>query len=161
MADQLPFHREDPAEQRDLKTLRQREQQVLEKLAEAREVQSRALKRLAQAQARVTQLETRLRAAREHLNASRSTHSQQPAPAAKTPATRQPETDGPAPTGEAAEEMKVEAPVAKEMASSTPDMTESTLDAQVNNAEAQDTSATDTTAKIPAIRQSNRSQEQS
>ncbi|HEX4713953.1 MAG TPA: hypothetical protein VH164_03405 [Ktedonobacteraceae bacterium] len=69
MTHQSSSRREEAATQKDLKKLQQREQRMLHKLAEAREVQTRAMKRFAQAQARVLLVERRLQAVRERLQA--------------------------------------------------------------------------------------------
>lgn len=53
---------------------------MLEKLAEAREAQSRAMQRFAQARARVSQVETRLQALRERLGVPRPEVSETEAP---------------------------------------------------------------------------------
>lgn len=70
MTRQPSSRREEAATQKDLKKLQQQEQRILAKLAEAREAQANALKRFAEAQARVLLVEGRLQAVRERLQAS-------------------------------------------------------------------------------------------
>jgi hypothetical protein len=69
---QPPFsRREETFAQENLKKVQQEEQQLLEKLAAAREAQVRAMKRFTQAQERALQAETRLLAMRERLQTPR------------------------------------------------------------------------------------------
>ena len=105
---------EEPPVQKDRKKLQKQEQQVLEKLAEAREVQTRALKRFAQAQARVMQMETRLQAVRERLAASRTSHKQKKAaPVPETPAESLPGTGALEPLDVCAEDQEAESQTAQ------------------------------------------------
>jgi hypothetical protein len=72
MLHQPSSHREDSLIQKDLTKLQQREQRIVAKLAEAREAQTRALKRFAEAQARVLLLENHLQALRARLQPPQS-----------------------------------------------------------------------------------------
>ena len=76
MLHQPSSHREDSLTQKDLTKLQQREQRIAAKLAEAREAQTRALKRFAEAQARVLLIENCLQAIRARLQPPQSSPTQ-------------------------------------------------------------------------------------
>jgi hypothetical protein len=65
--------------EKDLKKVQQREQQMLEKLAEARARRARAMERLALARARVLQAEKRFQATGGHPPSAREASSDEPA----------------------------------------------------------------------------------
>lgn len=97
MIHQPSSHREDSLIQKDLTKLQQREQRIVAKLAEAREVQTRALKRFAEAQARVLLLENHLQALRARLQPSQSSPTQATSPAPTSTSDAQPVQSAPEP----------------------------------------------------------------
>lgn len=100
MIHQPSSHREDSLIQKDLTKLQQREQRIVAKLAEAREVQTRALKRFAEAQARVLLLENHLQALRARLQPSQSSPTQATSPAPTSTSDAQPVQSAPEPVSQ-------------------------------------------------------------
>jgi len=102
MIHQPSSHREDSLIQKDLTKLQQREQRIVAKLAEAREAQTRALKRFAEAQARALLLENHLQAIRARLQPPQSspTRTQATGPSPASTSDAQPIQSAPEPASQ-------------------------------------------------------------